>query len=105
MRDLLPVLRVMGMLMVMFAMSMFLPFAVSWFANDGVWRVYPWSISITAALGLSLWFGLYRYKRDLQPRHGVILVTFVWVMLPLCAMLPLMLAMQNIKKKKKNTHA
>ena len=105
MRDLLPVLRVMGMLMVMFAMSMFLPFAVSWFANDGVWRVYPWSISITAALGLSLWFGLYRYKRDLQPRHGVILVTFVWVMLPLCAMLPLMLAMHHIGIQISFTHA
>lgn len=58
MRDLLPVLRVLGMLMVMFALSMLLPFAVSWFTDDGIWRIYPWAIGITAAAGLSLWIGL-----------------------------------------------
>ena len=48
MRDLLPVLRVMGMLMVMFAISMLVPFGVSWFTEDGVWRIYPWSLGISA---------------------------------------------------------
>ena len=93
MRDLLPVLRVLGMLMVMFALSMLLPFAVSWFTDDGIWRIYPWAIGITAAAGLSLWIGLDHFRRELQPRHGVILVTLVWVVLPLCAMLPLVLGM------------
>src|SRR5256885_3719368 len=93
MRDLFPVLRVLGMLMVMFALSMLLPFAVSWFADDGIWRIYPWAIGITAAVGLSLWVGLDHFRRELQPRHGVILVTLVWVVLPLCAMLPLVLGL------------
>ena len=77
MKDLLPVLRVLGMLMIMFAASMLLPFGVSWFMQDGIWRIYPWAIGLTVSVGLLLWGGLHRYKQDLQPRHGVILVTLV----------------------------
>jgi trk system potassium uptake protein len=103
MRDLLPVLRVLGMLMVMFALSMLLPFAVSWFTDDGIWRIYPWAIGI--AVGLSLWIGLDHFRRELQPRHGVILVTLVWVVLPLCAMLPLVLGMGHVGLSISFTHA
>ncbi|MEJ8292672.1 potassium transporter TrkG [Delftia tsuruhatensis] len=105
MRDLFPVLRVLGMLMVMFALSMLLPFAVSWFADDGIWRIYPWAIGITAAVGLSLWIGLDHFRRELQPRHGVILVTLVWVVLPLCAMLPLVLGLGHVGLSISFTHA
>ncbi len=105
MRDLFPVLRVLGMLMVMFALSMLLPFAVSWFADDGIWRIYPWAIGITAAAGLSLWVGLDHFRRELQPRHGVILVTLVWVVLPLCAMLPLVLGLGHVGLSISFTHA
>ena len=105
MRDLFPVLRVLGMLMVMFALSMLLPFAVSWFADDGIWRIYPWAIGITAAAGLSLWVGLDHFRRELQPRHGVILVTLVWVVLPLAASLPLWLAMAQVARPISFTHA
>jgi trk system potassium uptake protein len=105
MRDLLPVLRVLGMLMVMFALSMLLPFAVSWFTDDGIWRIYPWAIGITAAVGLLLWICLDHFRRELQPRHGVILVTLVWVVLPLCAMLPLVLGMGHVGLSISFTHA
>ena len=105
MRDLLPVLRVLGMLMVMFALSMLLPFAVSWFTDDGIWRIYPWAIGITAAAGLSLWIGLDHFRRELPPRHGFILVTLVWVVLPLCAMLPLVLGMGHVGLSISFTHA
>ena len=105
MRDLLPVLRVLGMLMVMFALSMLLPFAVSWFTDDGIWRIYPWAIGIPAAAGLSLGIGLAHFRRELQPRHGVILVTLVWVVLPLCAMLPLVLGMGHVGLSISFTHA
>ncbi|MDR0227247.1 MAG: TrkH family potassium uptake protein [Burkholderiaceae bacterium] len=105
MRDLLPVLRVLGMLMVMFALSMLLPFGVSWFTDDGIWRIYPWSMGITGAAGLSLWIGLDHFRRELQPRHGVILVTLVWVVLPLCAMLPLVLGLGHVGLSISFTHA
>lgn len=105
MRDLLPVLRVLGMLMCMFAAAMLLPFAVSWFTGDGIWRIYPQAIGITVAAGVALWAGLRRHQRDLQPRHGVILVTLVWAVLPLCAMLPLVFGLQRVGIHISFTHA
>ena len=105
MTDLLPVLRVLGMLLCMFSLAMGLPWAVSWFQGDGVWQVYPVSMGVALLLGLALWWGLRRHRRELQPRHGVILVTLVWVLLPLCATLPLWLAMQSIGRPLSFTHA
>lgn len=55
MKDLLPVLRVLGMLMIMFAGAMLLPCGISWFTQDGIWRIYPWSIGLTVGVGLLLW--------------------------------------------------
>ena len=96
MRDLFPVLRVLGMLMCMFALAMALPGAVSWWQQESVWRVYPLSMAVTMGAGLLLWWLLRHHRQELQPRHGVILVTLVWVLLPLAASLPLWLAMAQV---------
>ena len=91
MRDLFPVLRVLGVLLVFFALSMNVPLAASWFLQDGLWRVWPTAMAITIVVGLLMWFVMRHHKQELQPRHGVILVTLVWVCLPLSAALPMML--------------
>ena len=62
MRDLFPVLRVLGMLMCMFALAMALPGAVSWWQQESVWRVYPLSMAVTMGAGLLLWW-LLRHHR------------------------------------------
>lgn len=89
MRDLLPVLRVLGMLLVLFAVSMAVPWGTAYVQRDGVEQVWPVAMAMTAALGLSLWGGLSQYRLELQPRHGIILVSVAWVSLPLCAALPI----------------
>ena len=60
MLDLLPVLRVLGILLMVFALTMGLPLGVSWVQGDGVWRVYPVSMAVTMGVGLALWVGLRR---------------------------------------------
>ena len=90
MHDIFPVLRVLGMLMVLFALSMLVPLSVSWVQNDGVWQVWPAAMLINMVLGLGLWWSMRRHTKELQARHGVILVTLVWGCLPLCAALPMM---------------
>lgn len=105
MRDLFPALRVLGMLMVMFALAMLLPLGVSWLQQESVWQVYPLSMAITGGGGLLLWLAMGRFRRELQPRHGVILVSLVWVVLPLCASLPLMLALHRTGVPVSFTHA
>lgn len=105
MTDVFPVLRVLGMLIMLFALAMGVPLAVSWQWQDGVWVVYPLSMAVTLLVGTSLVLGLRRYKRELQPRHGVMLVTLVWALLPLFAALPLMLACDAVGRPLSFTHA
>ena len=93
MKDLLPVARVLGMLLCMFALALLLPLAISLAWNDGLWRLYAFSgLGILAAGGL-LWWGLRRQRRELLPRHGVLLVSLVWLVTPFFAALPLLLVM------------
>ena len=105
MTDVFPVLRVLGMLIMLFALAMGVPLLVSWQWQDGVWMVYPLSMAVTLLVGASLLAGLRNYKRELQPRHGVMLVTLVWALLPLFAALPLMLACDAVGRPMSFTHA
>ena len=103
--DMFPVLRVLGILLMIFSLSMGLPLAVSLWNQDGIWHVYPQAMAATLALGASLWWRLRLFRQELQPRHGVMLVSLVWLMLPLCATLPLMLAGHAIGRPLSFTYA
>lgn len=105
MRDLFPVLRVLGVLLVFFALSMNVPLAASWFLQDGLWLVWPVAMAVTIVAGLLMWFAMRHHKQELQPRHGVILVTLVWVCLPLSAALPMMLTYHQQGASLSFTHA
>ena len=105
MTDILPVLRVLGMLIMLFAFAMGVPLAASLYGNDGVWKVYPVCMGFTLMVGATLLLTLHKYKRELQPRHGVMLVSLVWALLPLFAALPLMLACQQVGRPMSFTHA
>ncbi len=103
--DMFPVLRVLGILVMVFALAMGLPLAVSLWTGDGVWHVYPLAMAVHAGGGRWLWWGLRLFRRELQPRHGVMLVSLVWGILPLFAALPLLLVMHAIGRPMSFTHA
>ena len=105
MRDLFPVLRVLGVLLVFFALSMNVPLAASWFLQDGVWRAWPSAMGGTIVVGVLLWWSMRHHKQELHPRHGVILVTLVWVCLPLSAALPMMLVYEQLGQSLPFTYA
>ena len=50
------------------------------------------AILITFGCGLLLFLACRRYKRELQPRDGFLLVSLVWTVLPAFGALPLMVA-------------
>ena len=105
MRDLFPVLRVLGMLLVFFALSMNVPLAAAWIWQDGMWRVWPIAMAVTMLVGVLLWLLMRHHRQELQPRHGVILVTLVWVCLPLSAALPMMLVYRQLGQTLPFTYA
>ncbi|MGA0572242.1 TrkH family potassium uptake protein [Variovorax sp. VNK109] len=103
MKDLFPVLRVFGILLTFFSASLLLPMAVAW--QERLSWAYAWPMGLGMVLGFLLWRGLKRYRQELQPRHGVMLVTLTWVLLPLAASLPLLSVMHAIGRPITFTHA
>lgn len=84
------VLHVLSVLILLFALSMLLPFGVSFLYSDAARPAYYRSVLITLASGAGLW-GITRFGRgELQPRDALLLVALVWTVLPAFATLPLL---------------
>lgn len=87
----LPVVSILGVIVMVFAATMLVPLAVSWWTGDGAHAAYPLAIAITLAAGAFMWLLARRHRRELQRRDGVLLVSFAWIGMPLFASLPLLL--------------
>jgi trk system potassium uptake protein len=90
MSSLLPLLHIIGVIVGIFAFTMLVPLGFSWGGMDGARFAYDKALLITAAFGAVLYFATRRWRRELQPRDGFLLVTLVWTVLPAFATLPLM---------------
>ena len=89
-RSILPVLNVLGYVVLIFAGTMLVPLAFAFFANEAALKDYDLALLITAGIGGALILITRRFRRELQPRDGFLLVTLGWTVLPACATLPLM---------------
>lgn len=96
MSSLLPLLPLLGIVITLFALAMLVPLAFAFFGRDAAVYAYDGAILITAGCGLALWWATRSYKRELQPRDGFLLVTLIWTVLPLFAMLPLLFALPGL---------
>jgi trk system potassium uptake protein len=90
MQSVLPVLAILGGILMLFAAAMLVPFAFAFFGSDAALYSYDVAIGITFAAGLAMFLGCRRFKRELQPRDGFLLVSLVWAVLPAFGALPLM---------------
>jgi len=89
-RSILPVINVLGYVVLIFAGTMLVPLAFAFFANEAALKDYDFALLITAGIGGALIVLTRRFRRELQPRDGFLLVTLGWTVLPACATLPLM---------------
>ena len=105
MTDVRPVMRVLGLLLLMFGGTMAVPALASYWLEDGVFGVYPVTMGLTWACGVVLWWFARNERRELQARHGIILVAFVWMVFPLFAALPLYLGYERIDRSLSWQHA
>jgi trk system potassium uptake protein TrkH len=90
MQSVLPILAVLGGILMLFAAAMLVPLAFAFFGGDAALNSYDGAILITFFCGLALFVLCRRYKRELQPRDGFLLVSMVWTVLPAFGALPLM---------------
>jgi trk system potassium uptake protein TrkH len=86
-----PVYRALGMIIMLFALTMLAPLILSYVVDDGAQAVYDESFALTMLSGAFLWYRYRHCKRELNIRDGFLMVVLVWTVLPAFAAIPLIL--------------
>ncbi|MFT4191765.1 MAG: potassium transporter TrkG [Comamonas sp.] len=105
MSDHLPVFSMLGMLLLMMAAAMGVPLAVAWHVHDPMAPAFVAGMVVTGVVGLLMWLSLRHHGTELQPRHGLLLVALAWVVMPLFAAIPLLLAFHELGRPLTLAHA
>ena len=90
------VLALVGRMLVLFALLMGVPLAFALFEHDAAEDPFLMAMAITAGSGVLLSLFMRRFKRELKPRDGFLLVTLTWLVLPAFGALPLLLAIPGL---------
>ena len=89
-----PVIRVFGVLLACFALTMLVPLLFSHAIGDGAESAYDEALLLSLATGAGLWWSARHEKHELKVRDGFLLVVMVWSLLPVFACLPLIFQLQ-----------
>jgi trk system potassium uptake protein len=89
--NVLVVLRILGLLLALFSLTMLPPVFISWLYNDGQWPMFGQSFLIILAAGLSLYLPLRRRRAELRIRDGFLVVAGFWVVLGFAGAVPFLL--------------
>ncbi|MDH4390814.1 MAG: potassium transporter TrkG [Aquabacterium sp.] len=92
----LAVIALVGRMVVLFGLLMAVPLVFALVQRDSAVPAFVSAILVTLAAGLGLSLATRRFRRELQPRDGFILVGLTWTMLPAFAALPLWLAIPGL---------
>jgi trk system potassium uptake protein len=95
-RSLFPVLSVLGFVVMLFAVTMLVPLLFALVGGDKAFLAYVVAFFSCLGIGAVLWFSTRRFRRELQPRDGFLLVTLVWTALPGVATMPLLLHLPGL---------
>ncbi|MEH6470411.1 MAG: TrkH family potassium uptake protein [Halopseudomonas sp.] len=86
------ILRILGILMMVFSFSMLPPVAVSYIFNDGSSMPFLIAFGITLITGFFTWIPFYKVRQDLRTRDGFLITVLFWTVLGLFGSIPLMLS-------------
>ena len=95
-RRLFPILHVLGMIVMVFGLSMLAPLLLAELSLDGAERAYDEATLITIGSGLLMYLLGRHWRRELKTRDGILLVVLTWALLPGFAALPLMFYMPDL---------
>lgn len=88
---LFPVLHALGPVLLWFGLIMLIPWGVSVTQHDGADGAFLQGMLLTFAAGGAMTLLTRRYRLELTARHGFLLVTLVWTLVPLLAVVPIMI--------------
>ncbi len=92
----LTVIHALGMMLIVFSISYFMPVAASLIYNDGTTIDFLVAMVWTSAIGFLMWLLTRRYKGELSIRNGYLLVVAMWAAMPAVATLPLLLVIDHL---------
>ncbi len=92
----LAVVHLLGLMMAFFGLIYLLPIAWSLAVGDGAVMDFVIAGGINAVAGLLIAAGTRRFRRELKPRDGFLLVTLSWVLMSGSAAIPLMIALPDL---------
>jgi trk system potassium uptake protein TrkH len=96
MNRLFPIAHVLGMVTMLFSLTMLAPLMLSWWFQDGAMAAYDEAIVTTFLAGLLTWWSTRRAKRELKIRDGFLLVVLIWSSLAAFATIPLMVYLPEL---------
>ncbi len=84
--------RILGLLLMVFSITMLPPVAVSWWFQDVATRPFVTAFLLILGMGLVLFLPVARRRRDLRLRDGFVVVVLFWVVLGLSGAVPFILS-------------
>lgn len=85
------VLRVLGLLLMVFGLTFIPPWLVGWMMGDVDMVPFETSFFVAFVLGAALWLPFRNYRRELKLRDGLLIVVSFWVALGLMGAVPIYL--------------
>lgn len=85
------IIRILGLLVTLFSVSMIPPAIVSFVFKDGGGTAFVLSFFLALAIGMFFWYSFRGHKGELKAREGFIIVVAFWVVLGLVGALPFLL--------------
>jgi len=84
--------KVLGLLLMLFSLTMVPPIFVSLFYNDGAYPGFIIALTITFFSGALIWLPVYHAKQNLRTRDGFLITSLFWSVLGLFGALPFFFA-------------
>jgi len=88
----LVVQRILGLLLILFSLTMLPPIVVSLYYRDGDWQPFFDAFVTLSVLGAVVWWPVRRRIRELRLRDGFLVVALFWVVLSIAGAVPLLLS-------------
>jgi len=73
--------RILGLLLMMFSLTMLPPILFSLYYDDHSWQPFVKGFGLTLISGFLLWFPVRRSRKDLRLRDGFLIVAAFWIVL------------------------
>ncbi|SRR5579871_1532833 len=86
--------RILGLIVMVFSVTMLPSVAVSLAYDDGQWQSFALSFGALLGGGVLLWLPVRRVEKDLRLRDGFLVVAMFWIVLGVAGALPLLLGEQ-----------